>query len=39
MRCHSVYAVGATTIGVPEWPELAFSIASIAKVRMVFIAT
>jgi hypothetical protein len=33
------YAVGAAPIGVPGWPELAFSIASMAKVPIAFIAT
>src|SRR5215210_2744748 len=32
-----VYATGASAIGVPGWPELAFCTASIARARMVSI--
>ena len=34
-RCHSVYIAGANAIGVPGCPELAFSTASMEKVRIV----
>src|ERR1041384_3926781 len=33
--CQSVYATGASAIGVPGWPELACCTASMASVRMV----
>src|SRR5690606_14697937 len=34
-RVHSSYAIGAAPIGMPGCPDFAFSIASIARVRMV----
>ena len=37
--CHTVYATGASAIGVPGCPELAACTASIDSVRMVSIAT
>src|SRR5439155_22206940 len=33
--CHSVYATGASAIGVPGWPEFAAWTASMASVRIV----
>src|SRR5436189_6458302 len=35
--CHSVYATGASAIGVPGCPEFAACTASMDKVRMVLI--
>jgi hypothetical protein len=38
-RCHSVYATGASAIGVPGCPEFAACTASIDRVRIVLIAS
>src|SRR5436190_24064386 len=37
--CHSTYAMGAAPMGSPGWPELAFWTASMARVRMVLMAS
>ena len=34
-RVYSMYASGASAIGVPGWPEFAFCTASIESVRIV----
>ena len=35
IREYKTYATGASAIGVPGWPELAFCTPSIASVRIV----
>jgi len=34
-----VYPTGASAIGVPGWPDAAFSTASMASVRIVLMAS